>query len=150
MHIIRSAARDDILKQFRYYLVDQDKPEVAVRFLVAVEKTIDSPASCMRAAFCSQSGASFATSPASRQFDSHKEVAAHTAPFCLREVEKPVEKAARGYGNVKQRKILCLIAPLWGICEPNLGRGTVIPSLGRISMRFAASRTFAVEGLGKG
>lgn len=40
-HIIRSAARDDILRQFRYYLVDQDKPEVANRWLEAVEKTID-------------------------------------------------------------------------------------------------------------
>ncbi len=39
-HIIRSAARDDILRQFRYYLVDQDKPEVANRWLEAVEKTI--------------------------------------------------------------------------------------------------------------
>lgn len=40
-HIIRSAARDDILRQFRYYLVDQDKSEVANRWLEAVEKTID-------------------------------------------------------------------------------------------------------------
>ena len=40
-HIIRPAARDDILRQFRYYLVDQDKPNVANRFLEAVEKTID-------------------------------------------------------------------------------------------------------------
>lgn len=29
--IIRSAARDDILRQFRYYLVDQARPEVAER-----------------------------------------------------------------------------------------------------------------------
>jgi plasmid stabilization system protein ParE len=39
--IIRPAARDDILRQFRYYLVDQDKPEVAERFLRAVRKTIE-------------------------------------------------------------------------------------------------------------
>ena len=38
--IIRSAARDDILRQFRYYLVDQARPEVAHRFVEAVEKTI--------------------------------------------------------------------------------------------------------------
>jgi len=31
----------DILRQFRYYLVDQDKPKVAERFLVAVERTIE-------------------------------------------------------------------------------------------------------------
>ncbi len=40
-HIIRSAARDDIIRQFRYYLVDQDKPEVAERFLGAVQRTIE-------------------------------------------------------------------------------------------------------------
>ena len=39
--IIRSTARDDILRQFRYYLVDQARPEVAHRFLEAVEKTIE-------------------------------------------------------------------------------------------------------------
>ena len=39
--IIRPAARDDILRQFRYYLVDQDKPEVAERFLRAVRKTME-------------------------------------------------------------------------------------------------------------
>lgn len=40
-HTIRPAARDDIIRQFRYYLVDQDKPEVANRFVKAVERTID-------------------------------------------------------------------------------------------------------------
>ncbi len=40
-HIIRSAARDDIIRQFRYYLVDQDKAEVAERFLGAVQRTIE-------------------------------------------------------------------------------------------------------------
>jgi len=39
--IILPAARDDILRQFRYYLVEQDKPEVAERFLSAVRKTME-------------------------------------------------------------------------------------------------------------
>jgi len=39
--IIRPAARDDILRQFRYYLVDQDKPAVAERFLGAVQRTME-------------------------------------------------------------------------------------------------------------
>lgn len=39
--VIRSAAKDDILRQFRYYLVDQNSPEAASRFLKAVERTID-------------------------------------------------------------------------------------------------------------
>ena len=38
---ILPAAKDDILRQFRYYLVDQDKPQVANRFLDAVRKTVD-------------------------------------------------------------------------------------------------------------
>lgn len=38
---ILPAARDDILRQFRYYLVDQDKPQVAERFLSAVRKTVN-------------------------------------------------------------------------------------------------------------
>ncbi len=40
-HTIRPAARDDIIRQFRYYLVGQDRPEVANRFVEAVERTID-------------------------------------------------------------------------------------------------------------
>jgi len=39
--VILPAARDDILRQFRYYLVDQDKPQVADRFLGSVRKTVD-------------------------------------------------------------------------------------------------------------
>ena len=39
--VILPAARDDILRQFRYYLVDQDKPKVADRFLSAVRRTIE-------------------------------------------------------------------------------------------------------------
>jgi len=38
---ILPAARDDILRQYRYYLVQQDKPEVAERFLSAVRKTME-------------------------------------------------------------------------------------------------------------
>ena len=40
-HTIRPAARDDILRQFRYYLVNQDRPEVANRFVEAVDKTVE-------------------------------------------------------------------------------------------------------------
>jgi toxin ParE1/3/4 len=39
--IILPAARDDILRQYRYYLVEQDKPEVAERFLSAAWRTIE-------------------------------------------------------------------------------------------------------------
>ena len=39
--IILPAARDDILRQFRYYLVEQEKPEVAERFLSAVRRTME-------------------------------------------------------------------------------------------------------------
>ncbi len=39
--LILPAARDDILRQFRYYLVQQDKPEVAERFLSAVRRTME-------------------------------------------------------------------------------------------------------------
>ena len=39
--IILPAARDDILRQYRYYLVQQDKPEVAERFLRAVGRTME-------------------------------------------------------------------------------------------------------------
>lgn len=39
-HVIRPSGRDDIIRQYRYYLVDQDAPEVALRFLEAVEESI--------------------------------------------------------------------------------------------------------------
>jgi toxin ParE1/3/4 len=39
--VIRPAARDDILRQFRYYLLDQNLPNLAERFLTAVRKSID-------------------------------------------------------------------------------------------------------------
>ena len=43
-HVIRSTAGDDIIRQFRSYLVDQDRPQVASRFLEAVQRTINEPA----------------------------------------------------------------------------------------------------------
>jgi toxin ParE1/3/4 len=39
-HVIRPAAKDDIIRQFRYYLL-QDAPEPAARFLDAVNESID-------------------------------------------------------------------------------------------------------------
>jgi toxin ParE1/3/4 len=39
--VILPAARDDILRQFRYYLVDQDNAQVANRFLTAVRKAVN-------------------------------------------------------------------------------------------------------------
>jgi len=38
---IRPQARDDIIRQFRWYLVDQDAPAAAFRFLDAVEQSIE-------------------------------------------------------------------------------------------------------------
>lgn len=40
-HAIRPAARDDILRQYRYYLVAEAAPAVAQRFLKAVRETIN-------------------------------------------------------------------------------------------------------------
>ena len=37
----RTAAREDILRQFRYYLIEKGAPDVAQRFLVAVESAVD-------------------------------------------------------------------------------------------------------------
>jgi plasmid stabilization system protein ParE len=39
--VIRPRARDDIMRQFRWYLVQQDAPEAAFRFLDAVEESIE-------------------------------------------------------------------------------------------------------------
>jgi plasmid stabilization system protein ParE len=36
------AAADDIVQQFRYYFVESDTPEIAVRFLDAVRRTVES------------------------------------------------------------------------------------------------------------
>ncbi|HXM42499.1 MAG TPA: hypothetical protein VN924_14695 [Bryobacteraceae bacterium] len=38
----RQAASDDVVRQFRYYLVTMDVPEVAVRFRSAVQSTVQS------------------------------------------------------------------------------------------------------------
>ena len=38
----RQAARDDVVRQFRYYLVTQNLPDVAVRFRTAVRQTVQS------------------------------------------------------------------------------------------------------------
>lgn len=38
---IRPVAKDDILRQFRYYLVTADAPEAALRFLDAVDESIE-------------------------------------------------------------------------------------------------------------
>jgi toxin ParE1/3/4 len=40
--LYRQAASDDVARQFRYYLVDQNLPEVAVRFRDAIRRTIES------------------------------------------------------------------------------------------------------------
>lgn len=39
--VIRPAARDDILRQYRYYLVSEDAPAVAQRFLKAVRAAMN-------------------------------------------------------------------------------------------------------------
>ncbi len=38
----RQAASDDVVRQFRYYLVTLNLPEVAVRFRTAVRRTVQS------------------------------------------------------------------------------------------------------------
>ena len=40
--LYRQTASDDIVRQFRYYLLSADAPEVAVRFREAVKRTIQS------------------------------------------------------------------------------------------------------------
>jgi toxin ParE1/3/4 len=39
--VIRPRAQDDILRQFRWYLIDQDAPEAALRFVDAVEASVE-------------------------------------------------------------------------------------------------------------
>ena len=39
--VIRPRARDDIIRQFRWYLVDRAAPDAAFRFLDAVEDTVE-------------------------------------------------------------------------------------------------------------
>jgi plasmid stabilization system protein ParE len=40
--LYRQAASDDVVRQFRYYLIDQNLPEIALRFRDAVRRTVDS------------------------------------------------------------------------------------------------------------
>jgi plasmid stabilization system protein ParE len=37
----RQSAREDVVRQFRYYLVDLDLPEIAIRFRHAVRRTVE-------------------------------------------------------------------------------------------------------------
>lgn len=37
----QQSAADDVVRQFRYYLVTQDLPRIAIRFLDAVRRTVD-------------------------------------------------------------------------------------------------------------
>ena len=39
--VIRPAARQDIERQFRYYLVEQDVPKIGLRFLDAIQAALD-------------------------------------------------------------------------------------------------------------
>jgi toxin ParE1/3/4 len=39
--VIRPRAQDDILRQFRWYLVEQDAPDAVFRFVEAVEASIE-------------------------------------------------------------------------------------------------------------
>jgi len=39
--VIRPRAQDDILRQFRWYLVEQDAPDAAFRFVEAVEASVE-------------------------------------------------------------------------------------------------------------
>jgi hypothetical protein len=39
--VIRPRARDDIIRQYRWYLVEKDAPDAAFRFLDAVEKSVE-------------------------------------------------------------------------------------------------------------
>jgi len=39
--VIRPRAQDDILRQFRWYLVEQDAPDAAFRFMEAVEASVE-------------------------------------------------------------------------------------------------------------
>ena len=39
--VIRPSAREDILRQFRWYLVEQDAPDTALRFVDAVDESVE-------------------------------------------------------------------------------------------------------------
>jgi plasmid stabilization system protein ParE len=40
--VYRQTASDDVVRQFRYYLIDRNLPQVALRFRDAVRNTVDS------------------------------------------------------------------------------------------------------------
>jgi plasmid stabilization system protein ParE len=40
--VYRQSASDDVVRQFRYYLIDQNLPQIALRFRDAVRQTVDS------------------------------------------------------------------------------------------------------------
>jgi plasmid stabilization system protein ParE len=40
--LYRQSASDDIVRQFRYYLLTEDAPEIAVRLRQAVRRTVQS------------------------------------------------------------------------------------------------------------
>jgi hypothetical protein len=44
--VIRPRARDDIIRQYRWYLVDKDAPDVAFRFMDAVEESVNNCSRC--------------------------------------------------------------------------------------------------------
>jgi hypothetical protein len=44
-HVIRPAAKDDIVRQFRYYLL-KDALETAARFLDAIDESIEAICRC--------------------------------------------------------------------------------------------------------
>ena len=48
--VIRPRARDDIIRQYRWYLVEKDAPDAAFRFLDAVEKSVERCSRCPAAA----------------------------------------------------------------------------------------------------
>jgi hypothetical protein len=39
--VLRPLAREDVLRQHRYFLIEEDVPEVAERFLLAVRNSIE-------------------------------------------------------------------------------------------------------------
>lgn len=40
-HVIRPAARDDIIRQYRYYLLVAEAPEAGLLFVDAVDETVE-------------------------------------------------------------------------------------------------------------
>ena len=54
--LFREAARDDVVRQFRYYLVVAQRPDVAIRFRENFRKTIQVIAACPEIAAMSPFG----------------------------------------------------------------------------------------------